>query len=458
MANAWGELTWNAGLWGEQSNAIATLTGFELNTSQGQANYTPADGWGRNNWGVLGWGANFANNSVLLDSLPLTLALSDEIVIGEINSGWGRSQWSSGSWGISGTLLATGQQINLSLNSVTTIGEINSGWGRFAWGANGWGIDGTLALSGQQINLSLNSVTTIGEINSGWGRYGWSEGSWGIDGINVYATGNQINLSTGTLSITANSQLNLTGLQLNFVLGEENVAIATEIFATGFTLNTTLGEVDPGPDVVINGQQINVSLGNPLSYNNEGWGRYLWGEEVWGDNGTWVTTSIIGQQLNISQGNEDIEVSVTVEVSSIAQVGWGVVGWGEQPWNESEVDITMAISEGTVDPSPDATVTGIGMTVSLAVGTVVIGTGNVTLTGEQLNIAQGTAIGDANTIASVTGIGLNIAVSTVFAGGNTDVNVTGNLLTISLNSVNNQIWTEINTGTDATWIEIDTAA
>jgi hypothetical protein len=48
------------------------------------------------------------------------------------------------------------------------------------------------------------------------------------------------------------------------------------------------------------------------------------------------------------------------------------------------------------------------MTVALAVGTVVIGTGNVTLTGQQLNIAQGTAIGDANTIASVTGLGLNI--------------------------------------------------
>jgi len=31
-------------------------------------------------------------------------------------------------------------------------------------------------------------------------------------------------------------------------------------------------------------------------------------------------------------------------------------------------------------------------------------------------------------------------------------------LNISLNSVNNQIWTEINTGTTAIWTEIDTAA
>jgi hypothetical protein len=32
------------------------------------------------------------------------------------------------------------------------------------------------------------------------------------------------------------------------------------------------------------------------------------------------------------------------------------------------------------------------MTVGLAVGTVVIGTGNVALTGQQINIAQGTAL------------------------------------------------------------------
>jgi hypothetical protein len=98
------------------------------------------------------------------------------------------------------------------------------------------------------------------------------------------------------------------------------------------------------------------------------------------------------------------------------------------------------------------------MTVSLAVGTVVIGTGNVTLTGQQLNIAQGTAIGDANTIASVTGLRLNTSLGTVFAGTTVVVPITGNGLTISLNSINNQIWTEISTGTDATWIEIDTAA
>jgi hypothetical protein len=38
------------------------------------------------------------------------------------------------------------------------------------------------------------------------------------------------------------------------------------------------------------------------------------------------------------------------------------------------------------------------------------------------------------------------------------VDVTGNGLTISLNSINNQIWTEVSTGNTANWTEIDTAA
>ena len=168
--------------------------------------------------------------------------------------------------------------------------------------------------------------------------------------------------------------------------------------------------------------------------------------------------SLTGQQVNISLNSVIDEANTIAQVSSIAQVGWGVVAWGTQAWNDTEVDITMAIAEGEVDPSPDATVTGIGMTVALAVGTVVIGTANVSVTGEQVNISQGTAIGDANTLASVTGIGLNIGVGTVFAGGNSEINVTGNGLTVSLNSINNQIWTVINTGTAATWTEIDTAA
>ena len=356
MANAWGELTWSAGLWGEQSNAIATLTGFGLNISEGQANYTPADGWGRYEWGSRSWGVSYENQQIEVGSFPLTIS-----------------------------------QGNVSIDF-----EVNEGWGRLTWGENAWGGTGDVILQGNQLGI----------------------------------------YSPGNVTFTIDAIASLTGIQLNTSLNSVTAFGVAEVFPTGQQLNISEGEVDVSPDALVTGQQLNITLGSPLSYNNEGWGRYLWGEEVWGGNGLWVFVPVTGQQLNIS-------------INSVT------------PLSNANVDLTgqqLNVAEGEVDPSPDATVTGIGMTVSLAVGTVVIGTGNVTLTGEQINISQGTVEVTPNTIASVTGIGLNIAVGTVFAGGTSVIIPTGNGLTITLNSINNQIWTEVNTGTDATWTEIDTAA
>jgi hypothetical protein len=48
MANAWGELSWNTGSWGEQGNATVALTGIGLTTDLGQ----------NESWGQLGWNAS----------------------------------------------------------------------------------------------------------------------------------------------------------------------------------------------------------------------------------------------------------------------------------------------------------------------------------------------------------------------------------------------------------------
>jgi hypothetical protein len=399
MANAWGELSWNAGLWGEQSNAIVTLTGFGLNTSQGQANYTPLEGWGRFDWGSRSWGVSFTNQQIEAGSFPLTLS-----------------------------------QGNVSIDF-----EINDGWGRLTWGENAWGGTGDVILSGNSLSLNFNH---------GWGNFSWntSDIQWG--GIT-------------TINVAIGQQVDVTGLQLNTSLNSAEELITVDVFLTNtnLLLGTSVGEVDVSPDALVTGQQLNLSTGNVQAYNRQGWGRYYWGEEVWGGDGIWVFVNVDNTNLGLT-------------INSGIREYWGQDAWGASTteWGGSyvtEIDISvtvevssiaMTISEGEVDPGPDANVVGIGMTVALAVGTVIAGDANTLVTGERLNIAQGTAEGIPNTIASVTGIGLNIAVGTVFAGGNTDVNVTGNLLTISLNSVNNQIWTEINTGTDATWIEIDTAA
>jgi hypothetical protein len=289
-------------------------------------------------------------------------------------------------------------------------------WGAFGWDIGEWNAQGneTVLLTGNALNIN---------INQGWGGLEWNSSNitWGGD--------SKINVAIG-------QQINATGQQLNLNLNSVTEIITVDVFVIGLQLNTSLNEVDVGPDANVTGEQLNLSVGIVQAYNVEGWGRETWGEDVWGAEGLWEEVSVTGQQLNLSLNSVTPIANVNVDVT------------GEQ----------LNVAQGEVDPSPDAMVIGIGMTVALAVGSVIAGDATNLVTGEQLNIAQGTAIGDANTIASVTGIGLISSVGTVFAGGTSIIIPTGIGLTIALNSINNQIWTEINTGTDATWTEIDTAA
>jgi hypothetical protein len=354
--------------------------------------------------------------------------------------------WNEGDWGLGNF----GQQNNVTV-PVTSVVDTPLAWNVGNFGGATWG--------GQfdNIGITLGDETSAGEINEGWGRLTWGENAWGGTG-DVILQGLQLNISEGTVDVSPDAAV--TGQQINTSLNDVFAFGLAIVSPTGLQLNISQGTADAEPDAEITGQQINLSLDSVTitAEINSGWGRRGWGIFDWGSDGLSIITSVTGQQLNISQGDESSSANADVPVFSIIDAGWGQVAWGTQDWGQGELNINLTIAEGEVDPSPDATVTGIGMTVSLAVGTVVIGTANVSVTGEQLNIAQGTAEGIPNTIASVTGIGLNIAIGTVFAGGTSVIEVTGNGLTIALNSINNQIWTEINTGTDATWIEIDTAA
>jgi hypothetical protein len=292
-------------------------------------------------------------------------------------------------------------------------------WSAFTWSEGSWNNQGD-----QIANITGNLLTA----SVGGPAFGWSESSWNSSELSWSGFSN--------VTVAIGQQVDVTGIELTVNLNSVTEVITVDVFPLGIELNTTLGSVDPGPDVAITGIELTLAVGTVEAYNVTGWSRETWGEDVWGDNGVWETVSVTGQELTLTLD------SVTVLANA-------------------DVDITgeiLTITEGEVDPSPDAIVTGIGMNVSLSTGSVIIGTATVDLTGIGLDIGLGTATGEPITLVDITGIGLDIAQGSASGQALVNVSVTGNGLTIATNSINTQIWTKINTGTVATWTEIDTAA
>jgi hypothetical protein len=143
----------------------------------------------------------------------------------------------------------------------------------------------------------------------------------------------------------------------------------------------------------------------------------------------------------------------------------------------------MSMQEGNVDPAPDAMVTGNAAAMFVGDETVTGDANTGTITniawGEQAwgdstwgngtylsgasysqaaTISLGTAVGDANTIASITGQLMTMQEGDEGTTANARVNVTGINLTFSVGTVYNLIWNEVNTGTTSIWTEVDTAA
>jgi len=304
MANAWGENTWGIGDWGQQSDAVVSLSGQGLSMpTPGGAQFVPVDGWGRSSWGSLSWNANYENRTVSL----------------------------------------TGLGLNSSLNNVGISGEINSGWGRLTFGENAWGIQG-----------------------------------------DVLITGIGLDVGVGTGSVTIDVQPELLGEQVNLSTGDPLIITATEIFLSENPLpNLTVAEgtVDAEPDAEATGQQLNVGVGTVTAFNEQGWGRDDWGTEVWGAQGIWTSVSLTGFDLGVSSGEQE---------------AWGELTWGTYEWggiSVTDVDIKtfaavtgneLTAAEGTVDPSPDATVVGIGLTAGVALGSVVQGDANVVINNDIL--------------------------------------------------------------------------
>jgi hypothetical protein len=273
-----------------------------------------------------------------------------------------------------------------------------------------------------------------------WGELSWSQGSWGEqNNVSVSLTGLQVNCAQNSVSIAIGQQVDVTGQQLNSNINSVQAFGLALVSVNGQGLTTNLGSLDPAPDAQITGEQLNISSPGTVTITaeiNSGWGRKGWGEFDWGTFTLSAQVDVTGIGLIANLGTVDAK---PVTIASPAGIG-------------------LIVEEGIVDPSPDATVVGIGLSASIAVGSVVEADADVSITGIALEIAQGQAELDAVTFAVLTGQELEIALNSVVAGASAEVSPTGIELTITTGSINIQAWQIVNTGSDVNWNIIDTAA
>ena len=296
-------------------------------------------------------------------------------------------------------------------------------WGSQTWGYENWGTLGDLdvSLTGIAISSNLGSPSIDTEINVGWGSDTWGFETWGISGQNADVTGISLSANLGTLAITADASTTITGEQLSSNLGTVDAFASFTQELTGLSMTMS---VNFDPEIVdLNGISLSANLG----------------------------TSVL-------------DANTIVELTTEVTPGWGVsVGWSEQKWGQASIQMAMSMDEGTVDPSPDATVTGIGFGMAVATGTVVTGEANVTVVGEGFSATLGTGTLDAVTFADATAIAMTANLGSIAnVIGNANVTPTGIQLTMALNSANALIWNEVNTGSAPIdppgWQEVPTRA
>jgi hypothetical protein len=310
-------------------------------------------------------------------------------------------------------------------------------WGTLTWSTGDWGSqnDSTVSVNGIGASFNIGTSTADGTVEFGWSRLAWGENAWGISG-DVLVSGVSGSASLGNESISIDVNPIPTGIEMTASQGDESIEISFEIELTGQTLTSNLGIADAGPDAMLTGIGATGSVGSVEAYNLEGWGRYFWGQYEWGATGEWDIVPVTGISLSANLGS----VSITANANT------GVTGE------------LMTAAEGTVDPSPDATVTGIGFSGALAVGTVVAGSANVTVTGTGFGAGLGLGTLLAESFIDVTGIAMSASVGSVTTKGFANVSLTGFDLTMAEGTNRTLIWNQVNTGTAPIWTEVDTAA
>jgi hypothetical protein len=376
------------------------------------------------------------------------------------NSAWGELGWSSGTFGGLNDIdvSVTGQSLTSSLNSVSI------------------SISGSVLLTGEQLislypdfqtsavqNVSGTSDNILFTFRSG----GASNIQYVLPGWNVVGQPTFIVTAvsldpndqyTGTITITGGTFV--SGGFYAFESPNVNVTGTANVSLTGELANLTLNSVTAFETLFVPV----TAPGTPTTWGTSSWGSGSWGENIGLSLSQGTATvetitpvNVTGQLLSTSLNSVtltiDGSVALTGQLLNAQLSSVGITADGNVSIPVFENPLSLAL--GTVDPGPDANLTGQQLTTAL--GSVSIDIAVVALTtGEQLTTALNSVAVDLNTPINLTGQILSISINSVVAKLDVSVNVTGFGLTGATGQLYVSSWAPVDPGQSINYTGVDT--
>jgi hypothetical protein len=303
--------------------------------------------------------------------------------------------------------------------------------------------------------------------NSAWGELNWSAGTFGgQNDVTVLITGEElIHVLESNIGISAGGSVQVpaseeTQLLLSYNANSISFTIDGSASPTTNLANLTLDSVTAFETVFVPV----TAPGTPTTWGSNGWGELGWGENIGLSTFEGSATvdlitpvNVTGQLLNTSLNSVSItgDSNITLTGEELihaleSNVGVSAGGSVQVPVFENP----LITSLGTVDPGPDANVTGQQLDLTLQGDVVIDIAVAVNVTGQQLTISLDSVTIDLNTPVNVTGQNLTTVVSSVTVVLNTPVNLTGNNLTGSTGQLYVSAWAPVNTGQSINWTEV----
>jgi len=303
--------------------------------------------------------------------------------------------------------------------------------------------------------------------NSAWGELNWSAGTFGgQNDVTVLVTGEQlVKVLESNIGISAGGSIQIpaseeTQLLLSYNANSISFTIDGSASPTTNLANLTLDSVTAFETIFVPV----TAPGTPTTWGSGSWGSGAWGESIGlslfeGSATVDLITpvNVTGQLLNTSLNSVSItgdsNVTLTGEelIHAIeSNIGISAGGSVQVPVFENP----LITSLGTVDPAPDANVTGQQLELTLQGDVKIDIAVAVLLTGQQLTTSLNSVSIDLNTPVNLTGQSLTLALNSVVTKLDVDVSVTGFGLTGTTGQLYVSAWASVNTGQSINWTEV----